>query len=340
MTDSRVDILTGHGKNRTVLSNLFKEGFVSGSYLFSGIESVGKKMTALWFAKLLNCREESPPCGVCISCRKIDGEVHPDVKLITRDQSKTVITIDQVRQQVIDEANYKPFEGKYRVFIIDDAHLLNEQSQNAMLKTLEEPGESVVIILVTSRPSDLLPTIISRCREIRFFPLTQGEIETILKGKINVEPEKMKLLTLFSTGAPGKAIELADDKNFWKRREAIFDILEKLPDGQLGDILKFCESYNISRTDVKALESTFEIMLSWFRDLLFLKSGMDEESLVNRDFFLNLNRVVFCFEPEDILTIQDFILEMRKLVFENNLNIRMTLQRLMIRIKQTGSVKI
>jgi DNA polymerase III subunit delta' len=340
MVDLNNNSLAGHDKNRTVLLKLFHEGFVSGSYLFSGIESVGKKLTALWFAKLLNCREENAPCGVCVSCRKIDGGIHPDVKLITRDEAKTVITIDQVRGQVIDEANYKPFEGKYRVFIVDDAHLLNEQAQNAMLKTLEEPGETVVLVLVTSRPSELLPTIVSRCRELRFFPLSREEMEKILQVKADIEPEKLKLLTVFSTGAPGKALELADDKDFWKRREDIFGILEKLPDGKLGDILKFCESYNVSRTDIKALESTFEIMLSWFRDMLFLKSEMSADFLVNKDFCMNMNRVVFCFEPEDLLAIQDMILEMRKLVFENNLNIKMVLQRLFIRIKQAGSVKI
>jgi DNA polymerase III subunit delta' len=340
MISANTDRLIGHEKNRMVLLKLFSEGFVSGSYLFSGIESVGKKMMALWFAKLLNCPDENPPCEKCISCRKINGGIHPDVKMITREENKTVITIDQVRSQVIDEANYRPFEGKFRIFIIDDAHLLNEQAQNALLKTLEEPGETVIIILVTSRPSELLPTIISRCREIKFFPLPPGEIQAILGEISGVEPEKLGLLAHFSSGAPGKALQLAEDRDFWNRREELFGVLEKLPDGKLDDILRFCESYNISRTDVKALESTFEIMLSWFRDILFLKSDMDRESLVNDDYYINLNRVVFCFEPEDVLSIQNLILEIRKLVFENNLNIKMALQRLLIRIKQAGSVKI
>jgi DNA polymerase-3 subunit delta' len=332
--------LMGHEKNRTVLYKQYRDGNPAGSYLFSGTEGVGKKITALWYAKMLNCTGSFPPCGQCISCRKIDKSLHPDVRVIAKSEEKTLITIDQIRQEVIEEGNYKPFEGKYRTFIIDDAHLMNDQAQNALLKTLEEPGDSIVIILVTSRTSELLPTIISRCREIRFFPLPHKDIEQILKGLDMLELERIKLLTVFSGGAPGKAIKLAKDQTFWKMRSNLFDLLENLPDGNLEDILVFCDEFKVTRSEVKTLESVFEAIISWFRDISFIQNGMRPDSLINLDYYKNIESIAFCFSPEDLLSIQELVLEVRKLVFENNLNIKMAFQRLFIKIKQAGTVRI
>jgi len=338
--EQQENTIIGHQKNRQLLLGLHRSDCAAGSYLFSGMESIGKKLTAFWFAKLVNCKSKPAPCNRCISCRKIDQGVHPDVKFVEKLEDKTVITIDQVREQIIEEANYKPFEGRFRVFIVDDAHLLNEQAQNAMLKTLEEPSPTTIIILITSRVSELIPTVVSRCREIKFFSLSSGEVQSILEKKLTLPPEKVKLLTSLASGAPGKAIFLAQDDDFWKRREEIFQLLEKLPDGKLGDVLDFCSSYRVSRQDVGKLESTFEIILSWFRDLSFMNNGMSGDSLINPDFEDSLKHVIYCYDAADILSIQDLTLEIRKLIFNNNLNIKMGLQRLMIKIMQAGTVKI
>lgn len=331
--------LIGHENNRKLIYRLWQNRAVSGSYLFTGMDSIGKKMTALWFARMLNCHDPDPPCGSCRSCRKINSGLHPDVKVIAREKDKTVITIDQVRQEIIDPSNYKPLEGKFRVFIVDDAHLLNEQAQNAMLKTLEEPGSLIIITLVTCRPSELLPTIISRCREIKFFPLSPDVMEKILYTN-GISGEKIKLLMSLASGSPGRAIDIFRDESFWKRRGQLFAILHRLPDGRLEDILDFSEKFKISRTDVRSLELVFESLLSWFRDILYLQNRMPGRSLINEDFYENLKHVANCYTCEDIIGIQDLILEIRKLVFENNMNIKMALQRLLIKIKQAGTVKI
>ncbi|MCE1247082.1 MAG: DNA polymerase III subunit delta' [Firmicutes bacterium] len=332
--------LRGHEKNRESLRKLFEEKASSGSYLFSGMPAIGKFKTALWFAQLVNCPSFDAPCGLCVSCRKIDKGVHPDVKIIKKLEDKTVITIDQVRDQVVNEANFKPLEGRFRVFIIDDAHLLNDQSQNSLLKVMEEPGAQVIIILVTSRPSDLLDTIRSRCRAIRFFPLSDKDMEYILRDLPDVDYEKLGIVTSISAGSPGKAIKQAQDEVFWKIRHDLFTVLEKLPDGQLGDILKYSESVSIQRADVERLEAFFEMLLSWFRDIEFIQAGLPEDTLLNRDFKESLEKVYFCYSAEDITVLQSLILEIRKLTFENNLNLKMGIQRLLIKIKQTGSVQI
>lgn len=333
-----IDKLKGHNRNRKLLERLYREGGASGTYLFSGMEAVGKKLTALWFSQFVNCPEENPPCGNCISCRKIEKNIHPDVRIISRSEDKTVITIDRIRDEIISEANYKPHEGAYRIFIIDSAHQLNEQSQNALLKVTEEPGDTIIIILVTSRPSELIDTIISRCRIMRFFPLSSSEMESVLSETPDIPGDRIKLVTATSSGSPGKAIRQACDEDFWKMRKKIFNVLEKLPDGNLGDIIKFCDGFKISRKEVEKLESFFEILLSWVRDLLYIQEGMGEDTLINRDFRDSMEKVVFCFQAENLISLEDLILEVRKLVFKNNLNIRLGMQRMFIKIKEYGSI--
>lgn len=330
--------LRGHEKNREMLRSLLQKKSAAGSYLFSGMEAVGKKKTAFWFAQLINCLSQNPPCGQCLSCRKIEKSVHPDVVLIERQEDKTVLTIDQIRDSVVSEAGFKPLEGRYKVFIINDAHLLNDQAQNSLLKLMEEPGEFLAIILVTSRPSELLGTVLSRCRNLRFFPLPQEELNYILEEIPSITPQKLHLILSTASGSPGRAVRQAGDEGFWKLRKDIITLLEKLPDGSLEDIIKFCDSFKVVRSDVERLESVFEIIFSWLRDLLFIHEGCDEEKLVNRDCISSLEKVVFCYGSEDILGLMDLLREIRRFVFENNLNIRLAMQRMFIKIKQTGSV--
>lgn len=337
---NNINQLRGHHKNRELLRKQLRENFVSGSYLFSGMEAVGKKKTALWFAQLVNCEESDAPCGVCRSCKNIEKGLHPDVAVITRLEDKTVITIDQIRDQILNEANFKPLEGRYRVFIIDDAHLLNDQAQNSLLKVLEEPGNTIIIVLVTSRPSELIGTIISRCRSMKFFPLSRDDMEEILLSTPHIPEERLRLVAATAAGSPGKAVNQALDDRFWKMRKNIFSTLEILPEGKNSIIIKFLSSSKIARTDVEHLESVFEILLSWFRDILFIQNGMDDSFLINRDFRDSLDKVAFCYEQADIFSLQELILEVRKLVFENNMNIQLGLQRILIKIKQYGSVRL
>lgn len=330
----------GHQKIQERLRSLFSQGNASGSYLFSGMDSIGKKMTALWFAQMINCSESLSPCGRCNSCRKIISGNHPDVTVVEKKSDKTYITIDQVREEIIGKVNYRPYEGNFRVFVVDDAHLLNEQSQNALLKVLEEPGPGIVIILVTGRPGDLLPTVVSRCKSIKFSPLPSEQIKLILEDRPGVSGSQAALIGAISSGSPGRALRLVSDDSYWKMRKEILSALQKMPDGRLEDLLGFTENFRVSRSDVEKLEILFEIILLWFRDISFIQRGMRPELIVNSDYLGVLGESAYCYGPEDIVAIQDLTLEVRKLVFENNLNIGYALKRILIKVLQAGSVRI
>jgi len=198
------DDLTGNQQVKTLLRRTLAAGRVPGAFLFSGEDGVGKKLFALELAKALNCRKPVETsadsvgafegCGQCPACERIakfnypqssdsddwKGVIwtdHPDVGMIVA--PKRVILVEQMRA-VEREANYRPYEGKARVFLIEDADKLNEASANALLKVLEEPPHTSHIVLLTSRPAMLLPTIRSRCQMVRFSPIAASELEAYL----------------------------------------------------------------------------------------------------------------------------------------------------------------
>lgn len=151
------------------------------AYVFFGPEGIGKKLFALHFAKILNCTgKDIKPCNNCINCKKINKNIHSDIKIIETDKKQ--IKIDEIRS-AINFANSSAIEGKYKFIIIDDAHKMNQFSANALLKTLEEPISNTIIILIAENDKSLLRTILSRCVKISFAPLSSEDITKILLEK-------------------------------------------------------------------------------------------------------------------------------------------------------------
>ena len=182
--------VVGHVRLIDLLSRSVAGGTLPPSLLFAGPAGVGKHLTALAVAQALNCNQGSgfkvqgsgfDACGTCAACTRIARGVHPDVLFVAPGDSGA-IKIDQVRD-IVDRAAYRPFEGRRRVVIIDEADALVPPAQNALLKTLEEPPPSSVFILVTSRPDMLLPTVLSRCPQLRFRPLSADDIAAALMAR-------------------------------------------------------------------------------------------------------------------------------------------------------------
>ena len=203
-------MLLGHKTQWNFLKNSIKKGKISQSFLFWGPSRIGKKTFAIEFAKLLNCKKkktEKKPCQKCQNCKEIEKRKFLDLILIQ--PQKKEISIETVRE-LLWQMSLKPYLGKYKIAILDNAHFLTKVSQNALLKTIEEPKERSIFILVTEYPFKLLPTLRSRLQEIHFFYLSEKEIEEFLK-KENLPSQKIKEILEFSHQRPGMAIELLKD---------------------------------------------------------------------------------------------------------------------------------
>ncbi len=245
---------------------------VASAYLFSGPEGVGKRLAALNFAKALNCLENnSDGCGTCVSCVKIEKGIHPDLHIVDNGAFEN-IKIEDIRV-LQREIALRPYEGRRKIFLINNAHNFNSDSANAFLKTLEEPSGSSVIILVTDKPRLLFRTIISRCQVIKFFELSRPEFEEVLKNSCNLDSRALRFLSFFCEGRIGAAMQ-------WKGRDIIAEKNRVIdffgPDSRLTAENSFIQE----RDD---LRWSLGVLACWFRDVYFVKAGLAESRIINID---------------------------------------------------------
>lgn len=269
------DIL-GHAKPIGILQNAIQHNRMAHAYLFHGMAGVGKLTLALNFAKALNCLQgASDACDCCISCIKTDHRNHPDIEMIEAEGQ--YIRIDAVKD-LQERMKFKPMEGKKRVAILVDADRLNNAAANALLKTLEEPSPANILILVTDRPYQLPITILSRCQQIRFNPLAQEIVTTLLHERFSVENTQAGLLAAASGGSIGKALDLNREAYLTLKNEVLNFIAGISADSSLHRLtfLRFLSD------DKRDIMDKLDILRTFFRDVLILRETGRAEGLMHR----------------------------------------------------------
>ncbi len=224
------------------------------AYLFVGPDGVGKRTTAIAFAKALNCRSScSDGCDGCDSCRKIENGTHPDVELITPREGRLAISIEQIRK-LQRSVSYKPLEGNWKVYIIDDAASATEDAANCLLKTLEEPPPQVILILITENIYRLLSTVRSRCQLILFKQIPRTLIEKMLRDQYHVTSDEARSLAWHSSGSIGRALYYLERKTpeFVERLSEIFETGGSLF-GDYGSLFQFSAEISGDRESVLEL---------------------------------------------------------------------------------------
>ena len=317
--------LTGNNRVKDVLKRMLVSGRLPGALLFVGEEGIGKKLFALEVARALNCRtpKDNEACGVCSSCIRISKinfpttnvdhddwkqvfwTDHRDVGIVVA--PKRVLKVDQMRA-IEREANYRPVEGNARVFLVDEADRLNDSSTNALLKVLEEPPSTSYLILITSRPAMLLPTILSRCQMIRFAPLAPAEIETYLTSNKLVDAKSARIRARASSGSIARALS-GDIETFSEQRTAMLKVLEALVlTDNRAQLLRLAEQLNEAQYKDE-FEERLNVLETLIRDAWMMSLGSQRELLVNEDLISELEPIAKRLDPSKaaawILEIED-----------------------------------
>jgi len=299
--------LIGNNEAKDALRRLFTSERIPGSLLFTGEQGIGKKLFALEFAKALNCRNRQgvEACDECSSCKRLSrstfppfGEVDADKeRLIWSEHAdvamarpyKNIIRV-KVMRELEREANFRPFEGAARVFIVEDAESMNDQASNALLKTLEEPSPTSYLILTTSNPTALLATIRSRCQVIKFAPIPADEIEKFLVAGGNVSTADAKLLARTAQGSMGRALAM-DLVGYRERRDSMLVVLKALTVQSDGVQLLRSAELLAAAKDRNEFEQVLEALETLIRDAWTLALGRSHSAVINIDLLTELKEI-------------------------------------------------
>jgi DNA polymerase-3 subunit delta' len=311
--------IKGQDRALEILKAYLGGGRLEGGYLFAGPASVGKKMTAKILSQALNCAENNnEACGLCPSCLKIKGDSHPDVHIISSDEAQ--LKIESVRQ-LQKEINLRAYEGRFKVFIIDNAHALTPEAANCLLKVLEEPPKFSLIILITGKPNLLFKTIISRCKIVKFHAAKREELNKTLNRDYGLDSSLAHFLSYFSEGRLGEALRLKDSGILNKKNSIIDKFVMHSSSGAEG----------IGIEDKQDFCSILNILSAWFRDIYLIKSGMPDSELINLDRREDLLKTINCFSYSDLDRIIS-VISNTILCLERNINTKLLLHNLKAQI--------
>ncbi len=328
----------GQRKAVSLLQRSLEKGSLTHAYMFIGPPHVGKMTLAINLAQALNCQINEPPCGECNSCQKIAQGKHADVQIIgltgayEKDEAKkrTEIGIEQIRQ-VQHSASLPPFEGRYKIFIIDGAEFLSIEAANCLLKTLEEPFERVLFVLLAKNIRTIPDTVTSRCQKLELMPLSAGEAEQELISCWDVEEQKARVLSRLCQGCIGWAISASRDEELLEHycgdRDSILDIINYGYEERFGYAARLARQFNQRR------EITLEVLNLWvdlWRDLLLIKTGLNG-AITNIDIEEELSQLA---REISLLDIRRFIKKIQEAIqnLRRNANPRLVLEVLMMDI--------
>jgi len=308
------------------LQKMLASGRIAHSYLFAGAKGIGKKTIGGIFAQGILCRaEKARPCGNCVCCRQFENGNHPDVIKLIPD--KTRIGVDSIRS-IQNELKTKPYQAGKKLVLIECAHALTFQAQNALLKALEEPPEHVVFILFADRLQLILPTVQSRCRIFKLQRLSKQEVLKILIRRTDISPEKAMACAALSEGNPGKAITRLTSDEFNGQRQFMMKFLDELSG---GTPLSLLEQENLFENNREGIDQMLELLLLWFRDVLVFKQTNNKNIVINSDMIELMERQTASLSIGDALYILETLIQARRKI-EGNANQKLVTENMLLNI--------
>jgi DNA polymerase-3 subunit delta' len=273
--------LVGHEWAENLLKEHILNNEVRHAYLFTGARGTGRRSLAIEFACAVNCLQ--PPalgesCGNCRMCRQIQKMQQADLSVIQAEEGNSMIKVEQVRN-LERSLSLSPYEAKYRVALLLDFQQANSNAQNALLKTLEEAPQKVILLLTADSAENLLPTISSRCEILRLRPTSVTNLEEVLRSRRNLDPEKAGFYAHLANGRVGTALQYAEHPEVLENRKAMLDDFERLLGSSLRERFAYSESLARNRDGVKGVLQTW---FTYARDLMMICNG-SENAVTNID---------------------------------------------------------
>lgn len=321
--------IIGHEDIVKHFKNSIELGKVSHAYILNGEKGSGKRTMAAVVAKSLQCEEGGPdPCGKCHSCLQAESNNQPDI-IWVKHEKPNLITVDEIREQIVNDVNLKPYSSRYKIYIIPDAQLMNPQAQNALLKTLEEPPEYAIILLLANGIGKFLPTVLSRCIILNFKPVEPLHVVEYLTNQLNVDQRKARFCTDFAQGNLGKAIRLAISPEYNELLEDSVRILRRIQDMEMEDVIAAVKNLGKYKLDVT---DYMDIMTMWFRDILMVKISNSPNKLLFKDEYSVLKKQASMMSYEGVEEVIRALNKV-KVRLEANVNFDIAMELLMLTIK-------
>ena len=322
--------VVGHKDILKYISSAVENNRVSHAYILNGERGSGKKMLANLLAMTLLCETgDNEPCGKCHSCKQAESGNHPDIIRVTHEKPNS-ISVDDIRTQVNNTVDIKPYQGPYKVYIIPQADMMTPQAQNAILKTIEEPPSYAVFLLLTENAETLLPTINSRCVMLKLRNIKDTLIKKYLMENLEIPDYKADMCTAFAQGNMGRAIMLANSDHFNEIREEAVQLLKHINEMELNEIVAAVKNISVYKLEIT---DYLDIIMIWYRDVLLYKATKEIDKVVFKDQLQSIKEQARKSSYEGIELILES-LEKAKARLKANVNFDLVMELLFLTIKE------
>ena len=302
---------------------------ISHAYILTGEAGMGRKSIANAFAMTLLCEKGgNEPCMVCHSCKQVLGGNHPDLIYVTHSKPGS-IGVDDIREQINDTIMIRPYSSYYKIYIVDEAEKMTVQAQNALLKTMEEPPSYAVIILITTNQEAFLPTILSRCVQLKLKPLNDFTVKSYLTEHLDIPEKEAEICAAFARGNLGKAIHLASSDEFKELFQKVMNIVKNVRSMDIAVLLDCIREIKEMSFDI---EEVLDLMQLWYRDVLMFKVTKDMNLLIFKDEYKMINELG---EKADYAGLEQILsaIDTARARLEANVNLELVMELLFLTMK-------
>ena len=325
--------IIGHQNIIQHFQSAIAQGKVGHAYILNGPDRSGKRMLADAFAQTLQCesseaKKSGTPCHVCRFCKQAESRNNPDI-IYVQHEKPNIISVEEIRTQVVNDVDIKPYACAYKVYVIDEAEKMNVQAQNALLKTIEEPPQYAVILLLTNNADLFLQTIRSRCVQLNLNAVPDDLVRSHLMKVYKIPDYDADLCVAFAQGNVGKAVALATSEDFHEIRASVMDLLRHVKEMDLVDLVAAVRRVS---EDKLVIQDYFDIMTIWFRDVLLYKATKEIDSLTFKDEIIEIKKQA---DNSSYQGLEDIIegIAKAKTRLQANVSFELTLEMLLLTIQ-------